>query len=85
MADLWIGNVEADVSSEELSEFLGRYGFPPFDAIQYMPGSGERPAVVLTFENVDIEALRMLQPRIHNLYWKNRTIVVQVVPPRRDD
>ena len=85
MGDLWIGNVEADVSSEELQEFLGRYGFPPFDAIQYVPGTGEHPAVILSFEKVDSDALRMLQPRVHNLFWKNRTIVVQVMPPRRED
>jgi hypothetical protein len=85
MADLWIGNVEADTSEAELKEFLERYGFPPFDGIQLMPGTGERPAVVLTFSNVEAEALRMLQPRVDNLFWKNRTITVQVMPSGRHE
>lgn len=85
MGELWIGNIEADVTPEELKEFLGKYGLPPFDAIQYVPGSGDRPAVILSYEHIDADTLRTFQPRIHNLFWKHRTIVVQVVPPRRED
>lgn len=84
MADLWIGNVEPNTAENEIKEFLEKYGFPPFDAIQHLPGTGERPVVVLSFHQVDEEALRMLQPRIHNMYWKNRTITVQVMPPDRE-
>jgi hypothetical protein len=85
MADLWIGNVEAETSEHDLKEFLGRYGFPPFDGIQYVPGTGEHPAVILSFKGVGEEVLRMLQPRVHQLFWKNRTIAVQVMPPERED
>ncbi|TDN57793.1 RNA-binding protein [Paraburkholderia sp. BL10I2N1] len=85
MADLWLANVEADTSEDEIKEFLGRYGFPPFDRIQYVPGTGERPAVILTFSEASEEALRLLQPRVHNLFWRNRTINVQVMPPERED
>jgi hypothetical protein len=84
MADLWVGNVEADIAEGDLKEFLERYGFPPFDAIQYVPGTGESPAVILSFNKVNEEALRILQPRVHNLFWKNRSIVVQVMPPERE-
>ncbi|MFC4705790.1 RNA-binding protein [Paraburkholderia caffeinitolerans] len=85
MGELWIGNVEADVTPEEIKAFLGKYGLPPFDAIQYVPGSGDRPAVILTYENIDADTLRTFQPRIHNLFWKNRSIVVQVVPTRSEN
>lgn len=85
MADLWMGNVEDDASDDEIKEFLIRYGFPPFDAIQRVEGTGSRPAVVLTFNGASPDALRSLQPRIHNVFWKNRTLVVQVVPERPDN
>jgi hypothetical protein len=79
MADLWVGNVETSTSEDEIREFQERYGFPPFDAIQYVPGTGENPGVILSFSKVNEEALRILQPRVHNLFWKNRSIAS---PPR---
>lgn len=82
MADLWIGNVEADTSDDEIKNFLVKYGFPPFDQIERHPGTGARPAVVLTFDDIPPDALRNLQSRIHNMFWKNRAIVVQVMPER---
>ena len=85
MANLWMENVDADTSEAEIKEFLNRYGFPPFDAIQYVPGTGQHPAVVLSFNHVEEEALRLLQPRIHNIFWRDRTIAVQVIPPERED
>ena len=80
MAHLWVGNVEDDTSDDEIREFLVRYGFPPFDKIQRYSGTGTRPAVVLTFNDTSCDALRSLQPRIHDMFWKDRTIVVQVMP-----
>jgi len=80
MAHLWVGNVEDDTSDDEIREFLVRYGFPPFDEIQRYSGTGTRPAVVLTFNDTSCDALRSLQPRIHDMFWKDRTIVVQVMP-----
>lgn len=80
MADLWIGNVEDDTSDDEIREFLVKYGFPSFDGIQRYSGTGKRPAVVLSFNGTSPEALRSLQPRVHDMFWKDRTIVVQVMP-----
>jgi RNA recognition motif-containing protein len=84
MADIWIGNVQDDTSDDEIREFLIKYGFPPFDAIRRVEGTGTRPAVVVTFHDTSPDALRNLQSRIHNMFWKNRTIVVQVMPERDD-
>lgn len=84
MADLWMGNVEDDTSDEEIKEFLIRYGFPPFDEIRRVAGTGERPAVVLSFESASPDALRSLQSRVHNVFWKGRTLVVQVLPEHDD-
>lgn len=84
MADLWIGNVEGSVSDDEIRDFLIKYGFPSFDEIQRHTGTGARPAVVVSFHDTSPDALRNLQSRIHNMFWKNRTIVVQVMPERTE-
>jgi hypothetical protein len=82
MGELWLGNVDTDATDDEIRQFLCNYGFPPFDSLQRIPGTGERPAVVVNFDSVESHVLRTLQPRIHNLFWKNRTLMVQVMPER---
>jgi hypothetical protein len=82
MADLWLANVDTSASDEEIKAFLVKYGFPEYDAIQHMPGDGSRPAVLLSFHAAPAEVLRQLQPRLHNLYWKNRRLQAQVMAGR---
>lgn len=79
MADLLIGNVEDGLSDDEVREFITKYGFPPFDKIERVPGTGSRPGLLLTFNDLDEAALRALQPRIQNVFWKNRTINVSIM------
>jgi hypothetical protein len=79
MASLLVGNVDSSVSDDEIKELLLRYGFPEFDAIQHISGDGSRPAVLLTFKDAPAQALRNLQPRIQDLFWKNRKLHVQVM------
>lgn len=79
MADLLMGNVESGTSDDEIKAFLVKYGFPPFDAIQHLPGDGSRPAVLLTFKDAPPDALRLLVPRIQDLFWHNRKIHVSVM------
>lgn len=82
MTELLIGNVESGTSDEEIGAFLEKYGFPPFDDIQHLPGDGSRPAVLLTFRDAAPETLRSLQPRIQDMFWKNRKLEVQVMNER---
>jgi hypothetical protein len=82
MAELWVGNIESETTDDEIKAFLCGYGFPPFDSIQRVSGTGARPAVLLGFNDVGAHALRNLQPRVHNLFWKHRTLNVQVMPER---
>ncbi|MDB5771442.1 MAG: hypothetical protein JWM42_1816 [Burkholderia sp.] len=82
MADLLLGNVETGTSDEEIKAFLVKYGFPPFDAIEHMPGDGSRPAVLLTFKDAAPETLRSLQPRIQNIFWHNRKISAVIMDER---
>ena len=84
MAEVLLGNIEEDTSDEEIREFLIKYGFPSFDDIEHMRGDGSRPAVLLTFRDVEAEALRTLQPRIHGIFWKSRTIDLVIMNERED-
>ena len=84
MAELLLGNVEESVLDEEISEFLQRYGFPPFDSIERVPAVIGRPVALLMFSNLSAEALNLLRSRIHNMFWKNHTITAQILLERED-
>jgi hypothetical protein len=83
MARLWIGNIAPGTADEELSALLVKYGFPAFDGIDHVAGDGSRPAVMLTFEGADAGALGQLKDRVHNLFWKDRRLHVEVVSGER--
>lgn len=84
MAGLLIGNIDTSATDEDLRDLLARHGFPPWDAIEHMPGDGSRPAVLLRYDAAPAEALRILQPQLHELFWKNRRINVSVLDLRQD-
>ena len=83
MATLWIGNIAPETSDEELKALLVKYGFPAFDSIERMPGDGTRPAALLRFDATTAGVLRQLQPRVHNLFWKDRRLNVEVLSDSR--
>lgn len=82
MADVLMGNVETGTSDDDIKAFLVKYGFPPFDEIEHLPGDGSRPAVLLKFRDAPAEALRSLLPRVQNMFWNNRQIRVHIVNER---
>jgi len=79
MANLLLGNVESSASDEEIKALLVKYGFPPFDSIEHIPGDGSRPSVILTFNDISPDTLRILQPRVQDLFWKNRKIHIDIM------
>lgn len=85
MAELLLGNVEESVSDEEINAFLQKYGFPPYDSIQRIAGDGSHPAALLHYANASDEVMRVLQPRVHQMFWNNRTISAQILPVREAD
>ena len=85
MASLLIGNVDSSASDADIRDLLARYGFPPCDSIEHMAGDGSRPAVLLRYGGAPTEALRTLQPRLQDLFWKNRKIQVSVLDQRYDE
>jgi hypothetical protein len=84
MADMLIITVEDSTSDEEIKEFMVRYGFPPFDRIRRVPGTGARPGVLLSFDDVEPATLRALEPRIQNMFWKDHTLHAQVMIERSE-
>jgi len=84
VTEMLLGNVAETVSDEEIGEFLTRYGFPPFSAIRREPGTGDRPAAIVVFENETADSLRVLQSRIHNIFWKDHTITALLIPQRSE-
>lgn len=78
MMHMLLGNIEPGTSSDEIRDLVVKYGFPPFDEIEFLEGDGSRPAVALTFNSIDAPALATLQPRLHHLFWKNRQITATI-------
>ena len=82
MAHLMLVNIEDGTTDDEIREFLEKYGFPPFDEIERLPGDGSRPAAMLSFDDVDVIALGKLRDRIHDIYWKHRQLGARVMSER---
>ncbi|MEC5385537.1 hypothetical protein VVD49_07365 [Uliginosibacterium sp. H3] len=79
MTRLLLSNIAPGTSEEDVAEFLTKYGFPAFDTLEHVTGDDSRPSVILTFGDASINTLTNLQPRIHGLYWKERTLSAQVM------
>ena len=79
MPGLGMANVDSNATDDEIRDFLVRYGFPPYDTIQHVPGDGSHPAVLLTFRDQPAEALRTLGNRIQDMFWKTSKIQVHVL------
>ena len=82
MSRLLLANIEPGTSDEEIQEFLEKYGFPPADEIEHADGDGTRPSVLLSFDELDVAALEMLQQRVHGMFWKKRELSAQILRER---
>ncbi|WP_267225437.1 hypothetical protein [Dyella silvae] len=79
MLRLLLGNIEPGTSDEEIGEFLAKYGFPAWEAIEHVPGDGSRPAVMLSFGGISSNALEKLSERIHHMFWKGRELNAMII------
>jgi RNA recognition motif-containing protein len=75
--NLWIGNLAAEVTDEDLKAFVVKYGCPSPERIERVPGDGSRPAAVLFFIASNDKAVYNAQLRLHDMYWKGRRLFVQ--------
>jgi len=76
---LWVGNLSPETTDEDLSALLQKYGLPPCTAILKVEGDGSRPGALVTFAGVESEALYKVAFRLDGLYWKQRSLTVEVV------
>ena len=79
--NLWIGNLDPNVTDEELQSFVAKYGCPAPTRIERVAGDGSRPAAVLFFESQD-QAVYEAQMRLHDMFWRGRRLFVQTTRPR---
>ena len=82
MAVLFLGNIDAGTTDEEVRDFLIKYGLPAYDEIEHVQGDGTHPGVTLIFNELEPEALRKLQPRISGMFWKGHKISAMVMAER---
>ncbi len=75
---LWIGNIDPDTSDENLREFIQKYCGVECGAIVREDGDGSRPAAIVEFPGLGHEAMLEYQRRLHQMYWRGRTLNVQV-------
>jgi RNA recognition motif-containing protein len=75
---LWIENLPAEASDEDLSAFLQKYGLPPCTSVVRVQGNGSRPGALVSFSGVELDALYEAAFRLDGLYWKSKALAVQV-------
>jgi hypothetical protein len=82
MGRLLLANLEPGTTDDEIRDFLVKYGFPPFDAIEHEPGDGTRPGALVTFTGIDANSLFTLQQRVHDMFWKKRKLSARILQDR---
>lgn len=82
MSGMLLANVDPAVTDDEIREFLVKYGFPPFSAIEHHAGDGSQPSVLVSFDELDAAKLQALQPRIDHVYWHKRELHVRILQDR---
>ncbi|CAG2127172.1 hypothetical protein LMG31506_00365 [Cupriavidus yeoncheonensis] len=82
MSRLLLTNIEPETTDDEVRAFLHKYGLPPSDAIEQVPGDGTRPSVILDFPELDAETLHKYAERINHMFWKSRELSAQVLTER---
>ena len=75
---LWIANLDPQTTDDELRAFIRKYTALEIVKITRVPGDGSRPGAMLEFEGSDLAILDRAQRRLHGMYWKNRSLMVNV-------
>jgi RNA recognition motif-containing protein len=75
---LWIGNIEPGTNEAELRAFLAKYGLTEIASVEQVEGDGTRPSAVVEVP-ASPEALQKITQRLNGMYWKGRSLTVQVM------
>ena len=76
---LWMGNIDPDATDDDLRALLRKYTRLELSRLTRVPGDGSRPGAMLEFDSGDSTALYDAQRRLNGMYWKNRSLTVQVL------
>jgi len=82
MSHLLLTNIQLGTTDDEVRSLLKKYGIPPYDDIEQLPGDGSRPSVVLAFHEMDPETLHKYAERIHHMFWNSRELTAYVLTER---
>ena len=82
MSGMLLANVDPGATDDEIRDFLVKYGFPPYSAIEHFEGDGSQPSVLVSFEGLDPAKLQALQGRIDHVFWKHRELRVRILQDR---
>ncbi len=80
---LWIGNINPDASDDDLRGLIQKYCGVECGEIVREEGGGTRPAAVVDFPGVGHEVMLEFQRRLHQLFWHDRMLNVQVTVAER--
>ncbi|QSI78899.1 MULTISPECIES: RNA-binding protein [Niveibacterium] len=76
---LWIANINPEATDDDIRELVRKYCGIEVPEIRREPGDGSRPAAQLIFPDVNNTVLQEFQKRLHGMFWKDRTISVQIM------
>lgn len=76
MEKLWIVNVAAEASDDELKALVAKYAGEPLECIEVerIEGDGSRPAALMSFTGKKADTLQKLASRLNGMYWKGRAL-----------
>ncbi len=77
---LWIGNMAADTTDEEIRAFVTKYA-PALEikAIQRVEGDGTRPGASIEFVDTPYGSVEKISLRLHGMHWKGKELFVQTL------
>ena len=80
MSRLWLSNVPADATDEELRGLAGKYA-PQLECLllQREPGDGTRPVAYMTFRGGELGDVERLAERLNGLFWKDRKLACTTI------
>jgi RNA recognition motif-containing protein len=75
MSRLWLSNVPAEATDDELRDLVKKYS-PNLECLtlQREPGDGTRPVAFMTFKSGAFGDVERLADRLNGLYWKERKL-----------
>lgn len=76
---LWISNVSADTSDEDVHALVQKYCGTPGGEIVREAGDGSRPVAIVDMSACSADQLYEFQKRLDRMFWRGATLSVQAM------